>query len=59
MEEKAHDSVEFTEEENEAIAEIDLGILRSALPQHQFLAISKLINCIAACVNLNEGIKRQ
>jgi hypothetical protein len=59
MEEEAHDSVEFTEEENKAIAEIDLGILRNVLPQHQFQAISKLINCIAACVNLNEGVKRQ
>jgi hypothetical protein len=53
------DSVEFTEEENRAIAEIDLGILRRELPEYQFQAISKLINCIAACVNLNDRSKRQ
>lgn len=59
MDEKEHDSVEFTEEENKAIAEIGLNVLRNVLPGHQFQAISKLINCIAACVNLNEGTKRQ
>jgi hypothetical protein len=59
MEEEAHDSVEFTEEENRAIADIDLGILRKVLPDYQFQAISKLINCIAACVNLNEESVRQ
>jgi hypothetical protein len=59
MEDETHDSVEFTEVENRAIADIDLGILRKALPDYQFQAISKLINCIAACVNLNEGVKRQ
>lgn len=45
--------VEFSDEDNAAIAAVDQTLLKSVLPAHQFGPLSKLINCIAACVAAN------
>lgn len=51
--------MEFSEEENKHIAEIDLPTLKAALPKEQFEALAKLVGCISACVSLNEKVPQQ
>lgn len=49
-----NEAIEFSEKENQNIAAIDLNVLKRNLPTEQFMAISKLISCISACVQHNE-----
>jgi len=50
-----NEGIKFSEEDNQNIAAIDLNVLKNNLPTCQFMAISKLINCISACVLLSNG----
>lgn len=47
--------MEFTAEDNAAIASIDLNTLKPALNTAQFNALAKFIQVVTTCEDLNNG----
>lgn len=56
---EAGEMIEFSKEDTEAIARIDLAALKPILPEDQFNALAKFVQVNQSVVGLNEGVTRQ